>query len=103
MRATALPDHSLAALAKLRGGYHRVMRGCHFRFASKATEVHPPGCAINGPMHCRRLASLFDHVIGELLKLYRYIEAQRSGSLEVDPQFDLRGLFHRQVAGIGPL
>src|SRR5437879_1509755 len=34
-------------------------------------------------------ASLFDHLIGALLKMQRHIEAERLGGLEVDHQLEL--------------
>ena len=59
-------------------------------------------CRASSARRAGALPSL-DHLIGELLKLYRYIEPQRSRGLEVDRQFNVRGVFHRQVAGIRPL
>jgi len=44
---------------------------------------------------------LHNHLIGELLQICRYVDANRFGNLHVDPQLDQRGLFHGQIAGIG--
>jgi hypothetical protein len=50
-------------------------------------------CAICGLMHRSKKASLFDDVVGELLKVQRHFEAERLGGLEIDHQLKLdRGL-----------
>src|SRR6516162_5387051 len=41
--------------------------------------------------------SLFDYLVGELLQLRRYVEAERLGGLAVDQQFDFRGSLHWQI------
>jgi hypothetical protein len=42
-----------------------------------------------------------DHVIGELLKLCRHVEAKRSGRLEIDDHFELRRMLHRKFGRLG--
>src|SRR6516164_3137685 len=43
-----------------------------------------------------RFTSL-DHLVGELLELQRHIDAERLRSLQIDDQFEPRGLLDRQV------
>src|SRR5215468_6799751 len=45
----------------------------------------------------RTRVSLFDHLVGKLLKLPREVEAECLGRLEIDDQLILRSLLHRQV------
>src|SRR5258705_4492589 len=50
----------------------------------------------------QQMPSLFDHFVGELLKLQRYIEAERFGRLEIYYQLEFRRLPDRQIGGRGP-
>src|SRR5215217_8260725 len=45
----------------------------------------------------------FDHLVGKLLKLPRYVDAKRLGSSEIDHKFELGRLFDRQIGGLGAL
>src|SRR5262249_45142503 len=61
----------------------------------------PAPRAATPPPRCRdprrvRDAS-FDHLVGEREQLWRNIEAECLGRLEIDGQFKLRGLRHRQA------
>jgi hypothetical protein len=47
----------------------------------------------------RQTACLFDHVVGTGEQCWRDIEPKRLGSLEVDYQVELRGLFDGKVCG----
>ena len=51
-------------------------------------------------MRCSKNLSL-DHLVGELLKIDRHIEAKCFGGFEVDQKFKLGGLFNRDVARLG--
>ena len=42
----------------------------------------------------------FDHLVGELLKLQRHVEAKRLGRLEVDNDLEFRWMLHRQISGL---
>jgi len=42
----------------------------------------------------------FDQLVGDLLELHRYVEAQRLGGLEVDDKLILRRRLHRHVCGL---
>src|SRR5262245_23388090 len=46
---------------------------------------------------------LLDHLVGDLLQMYRYVEAQRLGGLHIDHQLKLRWLHDRQVGGLRAL
>src|SRR5260370_42191456 len=48
-------------------------------------------------------ASLIDHLVGLREDGRRYGEAKHFGSLEVDDQIELRGLFHGQASRFGAL
>src|SRR5260370_31220852 len=50
----------------------------------------------------QQMPSLFDHFVGELLKLQRHIEAERFGRLEIYYQLEFRRLPDRQIGGPGP-
>jgi hypothetical protein len=50
----------------------------------------------------QQMPSLFDHFVGELLKLQRHIEAERFGRLEIYYQLEFRRLPDRQIGGRGP-
>src|SRR5262249_13319853 len=41
----------------------------------------------------------FDDLIGDLLKMHRYVETERLGSFEVDHQLELGRLLDRQIGG----
>jgi hypothetical protein len=43
---------------------------------------------------------LFDHLVGAHEKSSREREAERSRGLDVDRQFNLRGLLHREIGGL---
>jgi hypothetical protein len=45
---------------------------------------------------------LFDHLVGELLKLQWDIEAERLCSLEIYDQLEFGRLLNRQIGGYGP-
>ena len=49
------------------------------------------------------LSSLFDHLIGALLKLQRYIEAECLGGLEIDHQLELDRDLDRKLTRFGTL
>src|ERR1035437_9615794 len=51
----------------------------------------------------QQLASLFDHLVGELLELQGHVEAKRLCGLKVDDQLKLGRLHHRQICGTGAL
>src|SRR5260370_23785674 len=50
----------------------------------------------------QQMPSLFDHFVGELLKLQRHIEAERFGRLEIYYQLEFRRLPDRQIGGAAP-
>src|SRR5258706_689856 len=50
----------------------------------------------------QQMPSLFDHFVGELLKLQRHIEAERFGRLEIYYQLEFRRLPDRQIGGRRP-
>jgi hypothetical protein len=52
---------------------------------------------MNGLMHCSKIASLFDHLVGTGQLGRRHVEAERLGGLEVDCQLVFRGRLNRQV------
>ena len=43
------------------------------------------------------VSPLFDHLVGELLKVRRHVEAQRLRGLEIDDELILRRRLHRHV------
>jgi hypothetical protein len=45
----------------------------------------------------------FDHLVGELLKVKRDIEAERLCSLEIDHQLEFGGLLDREIGGHDPI
>jgi hypothetical protein len=45
-------------------------------------------------------AGLFDYLVGEQLHLAGNGQAERLGGLEVDDEFEIGGLHHRQVGGL---
>jgi hypothetical protein len=45
----------------------------------------------------------FDHLVGELLEVQGHVETERLGGLEVDCQFELCRLHHRQIGRVGAL
>jgi hypothetical protein len=47
----------------------------------------------------RTSAASFDHIVGEREQPVGNLEAERLRGLEVDGQFELRGLYDRQVGG----
>src|SRR5437879_12768817 len=51
----------------------------------------------------QQTASSFDHLVGLREDGRRYGEAKHFGSLEVDDQIELRGLFHGQASRLGAL
>src|SRR3954452_3604997 len=53
--------------------------------------------------HAQLTASSFDHFVGLREDGRRYGKAKHFGSLEVDNQIELRGLFHRQASRLGAL
>jgi len=55
-----------------------------------------------GLMHRSKPASLFDHLVGEQQERFGDREAERLGSLEIDPQFEFRRLDHRQIGRLFP-
>jgi hypothetical protein len=48
----------------------------------------------------RTSAASFDHIVREREQPVRNLEAERLRGLEVDGQFELRGLYDRQVGGL---
>src|SRR6266487_3460941 len=46
---------------------------------------------------------LLDHLVGAGKQSWRDFEAERSGGLMVEDQFEFRGLHHRQIGGLGAL
>src|SRR5262249_4114189 len=46
----------------------------------------------------RTLATLFDHLVGDLLKMQRHVNTKCLGGLDIDHQLQLRGLLDRQVS-----
>jgi hypothetical protein len=52
--------------------------------------------AITELMH-RSIAALFDHLVGGELQSGWHLETERLDSLEVDDEFELDRLLHRQV------
>src|SRR6266568_150431 len=47
-----------------------------------------------------RLAHSFDHLVGSAEECGRHSEAERLGGLQVDNEFELGRLLHRQVCGL---
>ena len=43
------------------------------------------------------IAALFDHLVGATLQRLRHGNAERLGGLEIDDQFDFRGLHDREI------
>jgi hypothetical protein len=78
-------------------------RSCHVRFAPIATEIRRRSestrSAISDRMHCSKTALSFDHVVGELLEMQRYVKTERLRSVEIDHQLEpswvLNGKFAR--------
>jgi hypothetical protein len=56
---------------------------------------------MNGLMHCSKIASLFDHLVGAGEQRRRHFEAQRLRGLEIDHQFILGRCLHRQLIVLG--
>jgi hypothetical protein len=44
--------------------------------------------------------SLLDHLVGELLKMHRHIEAERFGGFEIDHKLELGWLLNGQIIGL---
>src|SRR5262245_62776447 len=71
---------------------------------SKA-EVDPRSCdvakvPIGDLSRCSKLSQLFDHLVGDLLKMQRHVNTKCLGGLNIDHQLELRGLLDRQVGGL---
>jgi hypothetical protein len=80
---------------------HRV-RSTSIRRTHLRTQTLPRG-ATSGLMHRSKEHTLFDHLVGGLLKMERHIEPQRFSSLEIYCQFEAGGFLHRQINGFTSL
>src|SRR5262245_46470944 len=49
---------------------------------------------------CSKLSQLFDHLVGDLLKMQRHVNTKCLGGLDIDHQLELRGLLDRQIDGL---
>src|SRR5882724_7237612 len=76
------------------------VRAYVFRFALKLGHRSTHSACLKGAMNGSRLAS-FNDTVGELLELKGHVDAKCFCGLHVDPQFDLRRLFHWQVGRTG--
>ena len=50
-----------------------------------------------------RSKQLLDYLVGEQLQRVGYLDAKRSGRLQVDDEFEFGGLHHRKVGGFRAL
>src|SRR6516164_7221767 len=50
---------------------------------------------------CSKTRVLFDHLVGCNEQRLGHSETEHSGSLRIDDQFELAGLHHRKVRGLG--
>src|SRR5262245_60492273 len=48
--------------------------------------------------HERTLATLFDHLIGDLLKMQWHVNTKCPGGFEIDDQFEFSRLLYRQIS-----
>ena len=69
---------------------------------ASATDIRQRGWHV-GSVPGADIGSLFDHLVGELLKVHRHLDAERLGGLEVDYQLEARRLLDREVARISAL
>jgi hypothetical protein len=68
--------------------------------ADKQADVSlSPLCARNGLTHRSKSHLSFDHLVGACEKGFRNRKADRFRGFEIDDEFELGGLIHRQVGG----
>jgi hypothetical protein len=53
-------------------------------------------------MHCSKIQSLLDHLVGSAEQRERDSETERFGSLEIYDQLDFGGLLNRRSPGFSP-
>ena len=89
-------DESWVIRDRCRGSYLPV----DVRFAPKATEV---SCRREITRWAnRRIAALFDHLVGEHEQVMRNGEAECIGGLEVDNEIEFGRLLDRDIARLCP-
>jgi hypothetical protein len=69
--------------------------------ATKSQTSHHVGDGPEADSRNAAKTTSFDYLVGELLKICRYVDAERLGGFHVDPQFDQCRQFDWQIAGIG--
>jgi hypothetical protein len=60
------------------------------------------GCAISGQSAPQQTARLLDHLVGAQQDRCRQRDAERFGGLEIDREFEIGGLFDRQIRRLRP-
>src|SRR6516225_5180412 len=60
-------------------------------------DIDPVRMSQQATYALQQTAMLVDHLVSQLLQVERNVEAEHSGSVEIDDELELRGLLDRQV------
>src|SRR5262245_9472843 len=98
-RRKAAPARASAAPSSLASAANRV-RATESPFAKASNGLLQQNLPIGDLSRCSKLSQLFDHLVGDLLKMQRHVNTKCLGGLDIDHQLELRGLLDRQVDGL---